>query len=150
MAEKDQMEMLSALMGEQGQDALQMMRRVERLKRLMGTAKMAETATVKLPEKKNNIFSRSSQEEMITAAIPFLDREFQKEIFVIVRLMEMRRVLQGGFLEMREKQQESATLRRRGMLRAIQPYLQQEEQNRMAMFLKLMDMKEIMGQGEEK
>ena len=150
MAEKDQMEMLSALMGEQGQDALQMMRRVERLKRLMGTAKMAETAAVKLPEKKNNIFSRSSQEEMITAAIPFLDWEFQKEIFVIVRLMEMRRVLQGGFLEMREKQQESATLRRRGMLRAIQPYLQQEEQNRMAMFLKLMDMKEIMGQGEEK
>ena len=150
MAEKDQMEMLSALMGEQGQDALQMMRRVERLKRLMGTAKMAETAAVKLPEKKNNIFSRSSQEEMITAAIPFLDREFQKEIFVIVRLMEMRRVLQGGFLEMREKQQESATLRRRGMLRAIQPYLLQEEQNRMAMFLKLMDMKEIMGQGEEK
>ena len=47
MAEKDQMEMLSALMGEQGQDALQMMRRVERLKRLMGTAKMAETAAVK-------------------------------------------------------------------------------------------------------
>ena len=38
MAEKDQMDMLSALKGELGQDALQMMRPVVRLKRLMGTA----------------------------------------------------------------------------------------------------------------
>ena len=42
MAERKQMEMLSALMGEQGQDALQMMRRMERLKRLIGTEKPAE------------------------------------------------------------------------------------------------------------
>ncbi|MBQ9091583.1 MAG: hypothetical protein IJY52_04870 [Anaerotignum sp.] len=150
MAEKNNLEMLSALMGEQGQDALQMMQRMERLKRLMGTAKPAEPPALKKKEEPGYLFSRSKQEDMISAAIPFLDQEYQKEIYVIVRLMEMRRVLQGGFLEVREKREESSALRRRKLLGAIQPYLPPEEQNQMATILKMMDMKEIMGQEERK
>ena len=87
---------------------------------------------------------------MISAAIPFLDQEYQREIYVIVRLMEMRRVLQGGFLEIREKQEEPSSLRRRKLLGAIQSYLPPEEQNQMATILKMMDMKELMGREEGK
>lgn len=102
MAEQNSMEMLSALMGEQGQDAWQMLQRMERLKRLMGTAKpVAQAAPVEIKET-GDIFARSKRENMISAAIPFLDREYQKEIYIIVRLMEMRRVLDGGLLEMRQ------------------------------------------------
>ncbi|MBQ5589442.1 MAG: hypothetical protein IIU70_04770, partial [Anaerotignum sp.] len=64
--------------------------------------------------------------------------------------MEMRRVLQGGFLEIREKQEEPSSLRRRKLLGAIQPYLPPEEQNQMATILKMMDMKELMGREEGK
>ena len=150
MAERKQMEMLSALMGEQGQDALQMMRRMERLKRLMATTKPAEQIHSLARTQKENVFSCSSHENMISAAIPFLDREYQKEIYVIVRLMEMRRVLDGGLLEMRQKQEDPPALRRRNLLGAVQAYLPAEERNRMETILKMMDMREMMGREELK
>ena len=56
MAERKQMEMLSALMGEQGQDALQMMRRMERLKRLIGTEKSAEQIHLLPKMQEKNVF----------------------------------------------------------------------------------------------
>lgn len=150
MAEQNSMEMLSALMGEQGQDAWQMLQRMERLKRLMGTAKpVAQAAPVEIKET-GDIFARSKRENMISAAIPFLDREYQKEIYVIVRLMEMRRVLEGGLLEMRQKQEEPPAQRRRNLLGAVQPYLPAEERNRMETILKMMDMREMMGREELK
>lgn len=150
MAEQNSMEMLSALMGEQGQDALQMLQRMERLKRLMGTAKpVAQAAPVEIKET-GDIFARSKRENMISAAIPFLDREYQKEIYVIVRLMEMRRVLDGGLLEMRQKQEDPPALRRRNLLGAVQAYLPAEERNRMETILKMMDMREMMGREELK
>ena len=150
MAEKNNLEMLSALMGEQGQDALQMVQRMERLKRLMGTAKPAGPPAVRKKEEPEHIFSRSKQEDMISAAIPFLDQEYQREIYVIVRLMEMRRVLDGGLLEMRQKQEDPPALRRRNLLGAVQAYLPDEERNRMETILKMMDMREMMGREELK
>lgn len=145
MAEKKEMEMLSALMGEQGKDALAMMQRMERLKRLMGTPKPTEQL-LPAAEKKDGgeLFARSRNENMIYAAIPFLNREYQRELYILVRLMEMRRVLQGGVLEAREKQEEPPHLRRRKMLQAVQTYLPQEEQNQLQNLLKMMDMREIM------
>ena len=150
MAEQNSMEMLSALMGEQGQDAWQMLQRMERLKRLMGTAKpVTQAAPVEIKET-GDIFARSKRENMISAAIPFLDREYQKEIYIIVRLMEMRRVLDGGLLEMRQKQEDPPALRRRNLLGAVQAYLPAEERNRMETILKMMDMREMMGREELK
>lgn len=148
MAEKQNMEMLSALMGEQGQDALQMLQRMERLKKLMGTAKSTEPPTMVQKEASEDIFLRSKNEKMISAAIPFLDKEYQKEIYVIVRLMEMQRVLSGGVLETRERQEEPPTQRRQKLLRAIQPYLPEMERNQMETIMKMMAMKEIMGREE--
>lgn len=143
MAEKNGMEMLSALMGEQGQDALKMMQRVQRLQRLMGPAATPAASPV---EKKEEVelFARNRKENMITAAIPFLNREYQRDLYIVVRLMEMQRVLGGGLLETRERQEEPPHLRQRKMLRAIQKYLPTEEQNQMQTILKFMDMKEIM------
>lgn len=146
MAERKQIEMLSALMGEQGQDALQMMRRMERLKRLMGTTNPAEQIHPLPKPQKENVFSCSSHENMISAAIPFLDQEYQKEIYVLVRLMEMRRVLQGGLLESREKAEEPPAVRRRKLLGAIQPHLSSQEQERLQYLCRIMDMKAIMEQ----
>ena len=138
MAEKNGMEMLSALMGEQGQDALKMMQRVQRLQRLMGPA--ASQPPVPPAEKKEEgeLFARNRNENMITAAIPFL--------YIVVRLMEMQRVLNGGLLEARERQEEPPRLRQRKMLRAVQEYLPPEERNQMQTILRMLDMKEIMEQ----
>ena len=87
---------------------------------------------------------------MILAAIPFLDQEYQKEIYVLVRLMEMRRVLQGELLESREKTAESAAVRRRTLLETIQPFLPEKEKVQLQNCIRLMDMKVIMEQGDTK
>ena len=147
MAEKNQMEMLSALMGEQGQDALKMMQRMQRLQRLMGTPAAKESTPPTEKKEEVELFARSRNENMITAAIPFLNREYQRDLYIIVRLMEMKRVLSGGLLEARERQEEPTRLRQRKMLRAIGQYLPVEEKNQMETILKMMDMKEIMEQG---
>lgn len=144
MAEKNGMEMLSALMGEQGQDALKMMQRVQRLQRLMGPV-VSKTSTPPVDKKEEGeLFARNRNENMITAAIPFLNREYQRDLYIVVRLMEMQRVLSGGLLEARERQEEPSRLRQRKMLRAIQEYLPAEERNQMQTILRMMDMKEIM------
>ena len=87
---------------------------------------------------------------MLSAAIPFLDREYQRGLYVFVRLMEMKRVLGGGLLEARERQEELPALRRQKMLGAVQPYLSEREQRQLENILKMMAMREIMGREEGK
>ena len=139
MKEENKKEMLSAFLGKDGQDALQMMQRMERLQRLMGPGTLASPAK----QEEKDLFCRSRRENLITAAIPFLDREYQKEIYVMVRLMEMQRILQGDGLELREKQQ-PASLRRRALLGAIQPFLPEGDRGQLETLLKMMDAKTIM------
>lgn len=147
-AGSDRNRLLSDLTGEQGQDALRMLERMERLRRLMGNAAGPERQEkpLPLPEKKEAppLFAGSVGENMIAAAIPFLDQEYQKDLYIIVRLMEMQRVFSGGLLEARGKQEEPAALRRRKMLRAVRPYLPAEEKRQLDMLIKAMDMKEIL------
>lgn len=144
VAEKNGMELLSALMGEQGQETMKMMQRMERLKRLMGTQQQEMPKIAAERPGEPDVFCRNRNENMISAAIPFLNREYQRNLYVVVRLMEMRRVLSGGLLEVRERQEEPAKFRQRKMLQAVQGYLSQEEQNRLQTLLRMMDMKEIM------
>ena len=151
MAEKPNgMELLSTWMGEQGKDAMQMMQRMERLKRLMGTPKLPEKKEpVVLPKEDTEWFARNRSENMISAAIPFLDREYQKNLYLVVRLMEMRRVLFSEPIEARERQELPSFLRRRQMLGAVRPYLPHEEKEQLDMVLKIMDIREIMERERE-
>jgi len=144
MGEKDNRENLP--MGDM--DMLQMFRRMERLKKRMVTpAPPMPPKVVEKPEKLPP-FSRNRQEDMISAAIPFLDREYQKDLYVMVRLMEMRRVLSGDVLEARGRQEEPPAVRRRKLINAVQEYLPEGERQQMQRMLQMMDMKKIM-EGED-
>ena len=146
MAEQKQMEMLSALMGEEGQDAAKMLLRMLRLQRLLGAPQ--DTALPPAPQEEADVSSRSRRENMISAAIPFLNREYQKELYLVVRLMELRRVMGGELLDTRERQEEPLRLRQRKLLQAVEKYVSQQERGQVRLLLKMMDMKEILGQGE--
>ena len=54
MAEQKQMEMLSALMGEEGQDAAKMLLRMQRLQRLLGAPQ--DTALPPAPQEEADVF----------------------------------------------------------------------------------------------
>ncbi|MBR4016100.1 MAG: hypothetical protein IKI88_07905 [Anaerotignum sp.] len=139
----DRMGLFSEMLGEQGMEAFRMLERMERLRRLMGTAVPPERAVVEQKETPES-FGRNANENMIFAAIPFLDREYQRDLYVIVRLMEMRRVLSGEMLEARGRQEESPALRRRKLLGAVRPYLEQEQRRQLDTIVKIMDVREIL------
>ena len=149
MADQNGMELFSTLNG--GQDTIQMLQRMERLKRLMGTVATKQTEE-RVEVRQEGPFLRNRREDMLSAALPFLDREYRKGLYVFVRLMEMKRVLGEGSLEARERQEETEqpSVRRQKMLGAIQPYLSEREQRQMENILKMMTMKEIMGREELK
>lgn len=98
------------------------------------------------------LFARTKEENMIYASIPFLDREYQKYLYVIVILLEMKRVLQGEWgetLEARSKQKDNVKIRKRNLLQALRPYLTSEEKQKIDFVVKAMDMKNIMEWKEE-
>ena len=90
--------------------------RLERLRRLMGQD-MPQPVQQSAPA----VEEGEKQEKMLMAAIPFLDQEYQRDLYVVVRLMEMRRMLTGGVLQARSRDtlpplSTSGTMRRSMML----------------------------------
>lgn len=130
-------------MEEKEDDLLAMMERFRRLQKMMQPPKN----TVALPQKETQPWEEKN-ENMILAAIPFLDLEYQQGIYVMVRLMELRRVLDGGLLVTRNKDELLPAVRRRHMLAAVRPYLSSVEQSQLDNLLKMMDVKQIMEQKE--
>lgn len=88
------------------------------------------------------------RENMILAAIPFLDWAYQKDLYVVVRLMQMRRMCEGGLLEARSKE-EAPHIRRQKMLEAILPCLPKQEQQQLDFICRMMRAKYILEQRED-
>ncbi|WP_418441838.1 hypothetical protein [Anaerotignum lactatifermentans] len=118
--------------------------RLERLRRLMGQD-MPQSVQQTAPAMEEE---REKQEKMLMAAIPFLDQEYQRDLYVVVRLMEMRRMLTGGVLQARSRDTLPPSVRRRQMLSAIRPCLSQREQTRLDTLMRVMDAREILIQKE--
>ena len=96
------------------------------------------------------LFARTKEENMIYASIPFLDKEYQKYLYVIVRVLEMKRVLEGNeLLEVRSRTKDDPKKRRKNLLQAIRPYLTGEEKQKIDFVVKAMDIKNIMEWKEE-
>lgn len=117
--------------------------RLERLRRLMGQDTPQEVSQ-SVPAMEEG----EKQENMLMAAIPFLDQEYQRDLYVVVRLMEMRRMLTGGVLQARSRDTLPLSVRRRQMLSAIRPCLSQREQTRLDTLMRVMDAREILIQKE--
>ncbi|MFV0315264.1 MAG: hypothetical protein ACK5I7_09200, partial [Anaerotignum sp.] len=147
----EQMKLLSAMVGSDGSDAVQMFERIERLRRLFGNAQIQKPQDIEMKEASapESPFGSERGENILFSAIPFLDLEFQKNIFVIVRLMELRRVLEGTTLVAREKQDDPVS-RRHNMLRAVQPFLQPSERTQLDNMLKIMQMRDMFAYKEGK
>lgn len=169
----DQIKAISSMMGgedfNQG-DLIRMMETANRVKGMMqlfqdttkedepkmsnpALGQKAESISGVIAEKEaeEEAFSFANQQEkMIYAAIPFLDRDYQKNLYVIVRLMELRRVMgQGELLESRSRTKDDIPTRRKKLLQALKPYLEVSDRRSIDHMVKMMDMKRIMERKEE-
>lgn len=96
-------------------------------------------------------FSPSRQMKLISAAIPFLDKEYQKNIFIAIRLMEMKKAMGTDVVMMQkqETQKENTVQRRNKMLAAMRPYLNHDEKQKLDVLIRAIEMKKIFDTGKE-
>ena len=162
------MKLISQLMGQQlpkESELLKMMETAKKMQQFFGTEENIHNE--KRNWKKDNftkskntlaskedtiLFARTKEENMIYASIPFLDREYQKYLYVVVILLEMKRVLQGEWeetLEIRSKQKDDVKIRKKNLLQALRTYLTSEEKQKIDFVVKAIDMKNIMEWKEE-
>lgn len=158
----DKMKQVSEMMQSDGKSDTDFFKMVDTVKQIQSIMNFMQdkdadsnsNPTLEAEEKKEEEalpFSTSRQEHMIHAAIPFLDQEYQKNIYIMVRFMEMKRVMgQGGVLmESRSKKTEDSKVRQKKLLHAIRPYLTQNEKKQMDFMIKAMNMKTIIEGQEE-
>lgn len=160
----EKIRLISQLMGQEmpkEAEVLKMMEMAKKMQQFLGTEEIIHTdkkenfakAKTTLAQKEEGmLFARTKEENIIYASIPFLDREYQKYLYVIVRLLEMKRVLQeqwGETLEIRSRPKDSIKMRRRNLLQALRPYLTKEEKQNIDFVVKAIDMKNIMEWKEE-
>lgn len=152
--EMEKIKLLSQLMGQdipKESELLKMMETAKKMQKFFHTEETEHKMPISTKED-TTLFARTKEENMIYASIPFLDREYQKYLYVIVILLEMKRVLQGEWgetLEARSKQKDDVKIRKRNLLQALRPYLTSEEKQKIDFVVKAMDMKNIMEWKEE-
>lgn len=150
--EIEKIKLLSQLMGQEvpkDSELLKMMETAKKMQNFFHT----EQPEYKMPlttKEDTTLFTRTKEENMIYASIPFLDKEYQKYLYVIVRVLEMKRVLEGNeLLETRSRTKDDPKKRRKNLLQAIRPYLTGEEKQKIDFVVKAMDIKNIMEWKEE-
>lgn len=135
----DKLMMLSQLLGGSG-DTADMMKMMETAKMLGAAMNTKEEKTITKMEEvqpKEDEDMRNRQIKAINAALPFLDKEYQKGLFMVIKLLEINKFSpQGGIMAM-EKGGDNPQKRRLEMINAFNGYLSVEEQKKLGAFLKM-------------
>lgn len=135
----DKLMMLSQLMGGNN-DPAEMMKMMETAK-MIGAAMNTkeEKPIVKMEEvqPKEDEDIRNRQIKAINAALPFLDQEYQKGLFMVIKLMEINRFSPQGSIMAMEKGADNPQRRRIEMINAFNGFLSVEEQKKLGAFLKM-------------
>lgn len=137
----DKLMMLSQLLGASG-DTTDMMKMVETAKALgavMNANAKEEKPIIKMEEtqSKEDEDIRNRQIKAINAALPFLDKEYQKGLFMVIKLMEINRFSPQGSIMAMEKDEDNTQKRRIEMINAFNGYLSIAEQKKLGAFLKM-------------
>lgn len=135
----DKLMMISQLLGGSG-DQAEMLKMVETAKALGATMNTKEEKPViKMDEShpKEDEDMRSRQIKAINAALPFLDQEYQKGLFMVIKLLEINRFSPRGGIMAMENGGDNQQKRRIDMINAFNGYLSVEEQKKLGAFLKM-------------
>lgn len=95
-------------------------------------------------------FTPVKEINVLNAAIPFLDKGYQKSLFMVIKLLEMSRISKMDTISMQSiaEPNKDSGLRKNEMLMAIRPYLDGNEQKDIDVILKALEMKDIMNFGK--
>ena len=125
---------------------LSAMKKVEKIKAFMDSqAKVDEAKPI--AQKSDNIYDSN---KFIYASIPFLNEEYQRSIYIVVKLMELKRVFDMPVISIQSKtSQKSSFERRRELLNTIREYIPKEDATKLDNILRFMEMRRLMNIKEE-
>ncbi len=128
-------------------DMLKAMEMAKKFSMVMNTLNEEEPDIQAEESRLSEGFFPSRPMKVLKAAIPFLDQEYQKNLYVAVKLMEVNAIRNMDTLTIQSRSSVPAAPgydKRGAMLRAIKPYFNMEEQKDIDMVLKLIKMKRLM------
>lgn len=85
----------------------------------------------------------SREKKIIDAAIPFLDKDYQKGIYIAMRLLDIKKAFNETELFAQSSDSQENGDSRRKMLLSIKPYLKENERAEVDILLKAMEMRNL-------
>lgn len=148
MENKDMnMEMLMKFMGSGEGNTPEMQQRMERLKKLMGGGNGQDASSSKNTfqeeaPRRENPFENTAEENRMLAMLPLLDADAQKQLYVLVRAMQLKRAMSmedaPSFHEpMSEKERQAR------MMEEMKKTMPREQREQMANLERLMMMQKM-------
>lgn len=159
----DKIKAFSNMMGGGGSDmpdfnpgdimkAMEMANKMKGIMSMFNDEEKDDTPEIEMA-KSDDILSPTREISVINAAIPFLDKEYQKNLFIAVKFLEMKKLSSMDTISIQSQSSvEGKRSDRRGaMLKAMRPYLSKDERkevDQLMKFMKLKNMMSVMNKGE--
>ncbi len=124
------------------EDIMNAFEKVEKIKSFMDIQKVEEK-----PVKTQNI---NNNNDFIYAAIPFLNEEYQKSIYIAVKLMELKKAFDMPVISIQSKKpQKSSIERKKELLNVLKSYMSKEDAVKIDNILRFIEMRKLINLKEE-
>ncbi|HIT73474.1 MAG TPA: hypothetical protein IAD10_07440 [Candidatus Fimicola cottocaccae] len=101
-------------------------------------------SNVKKQEEVHNEINIDDKNNFIYAAIPFLNEEYQKSIYIAVKLIELKKAFDMPVISIQSKTvQKSSYERKKELLSVIKKYMSKEEAAKIDSILKFIEMRKL-------
>ncbi|OUQ59162.1 hypothetical protein B5E58_05140 [Tyzzerella sp. An114] len=101
-------------------------------------------SNVKKQEEVHNEINTDDKNNFIYAAIPFLNEEYQKSIYIAVKLIELKKAFDMPVISIQSKTvQKSSYERKKELLSVIKKYMSKEEAAKIDSILKFIEMRKL-------
>ena len=101
-------------------------------------------SNVKKQEEVHNEINIDDKNNFIYAAIPFLNEEYQKSIYIAVKLIELKKACDMPVISIQSKTvQKSSYERKKELLSVIKKYMSKEEAAKIDSILKFIEMRKL-------
>ncbi len=124
------------------EDIMNAFQKAEKIKSLMDIPKLEENPIKTQSVNNNNDF--------IYAAIPFLNEEYQKSIYIAVKLMELKKAFDMPVISIQSKKNTKTGLeRKKELLNVLKSYMTKEEAAKIDNILRFIEMRKLINLKEE-
>ena len=103
--------------------------------------------TNKNTKNENNNNENNKNNEFIYAAIPFINEEYQKSIYIAIKIIELKKIFDMNIpsisIQSKNKMEKTTFERRKELLNIIKKYISKEDADKIDNIIKIIELKKI-------